>query len=153
MKMLGNKMIPSFEPYQKIIVGSNEVNCKYLFKFSSFVPIIIGKTSKGPTIWLNAINGDKIIPIVVNNVSLLKNIHLIFNSDLPQLEISMNDSITGIKHIILKATYSNRIFNIQNMDLRFFGVDIQSFQDMLVVGKNTLRGNKVTGARTFIGDK
>lgn len=151
--MLGNKMIPSFVPYKKIIVGSNEVNCKYLFKFSSFVPIIIGKTSKGPSIWLNAINDDKIIPIIVNNISLSKSVHLKFNSDLPQLEISMSDSITGIKHIILKATYSNQIFNIQNMDLRFLGVDIQSFQDMLVVGKNTLSGNKVTGARAFIGTK
>lgn len=65
MKMLGNKMIPSFEPYQKIIVGSNEVNCKYLFKFSSFVPIIIGKTSKGPTIWLNAIMVIRLCPLLL----------------------------------------------------------------------------------------
>lgn len=151
--MQGNKMIPSFEPYNKIIVGSNEVNCKYLFRFSSFIPIIIGKTTKGPTIWLNAINGDNIIPIVVNNVSLSKNILLKFSSDLPQIEIYMNNSVTGINNVILKATYTNQIFIIQNMDLRFLGIDVLSFQDRLVVGKNLIKDNVVVGAETFIGGK
>lgn len=149
--MKENKMIPSFEPYNKIIVGSNEVNCKYLFRFSSFIPIIIGKTTKGPTIWLNAINGDEIIPIVVNNVSLSKNILLIFSSDLPQIEICMKNTITGTKSIILKATYTNQTFNILNMDLRFLGIDVLSFQDRLVVGKNLIKGNVVCGVDTFIG--
>lgn len=151
--MKENKMIPSFEPYNKIIVGSNEVNCKYLFRFSSFIPIIIGKTTKGPTIWLNAINGDEIIPIVVNNVSLSKNILLIFSSDLPQIEICMKNTITGTMSIILKATYTNQTFNILNMDLRFLGIDVLSFQDRLVVGKNLIKGNVVCGVDTFIGGK
>lgn len=151
--MQENKMIPSFEPYNKIIVGSNEVNCKYLFRFSSFIPIIIGKTTKGPTIWLNAINGDEIIPIVVNNVSLSKNILLEFNSDLPQIEICMKNTITGTMGIILKATYTNQTFNILNMDLRFLGIDVQSFHDRLVVGKNLIKGNIVSGVDTFIGGK
>lgn len=151
--MQGNKMIPSFEPFNKIIVGSNEVNCKYLFRFSSFIPIIIGKTTKGPTIWLNAINGDKIIPIVVNNVSLSKNILLEFSDDLPQIEIYMKNSVTGTKNVILKATYTNQILIIQNMDLRILGIDVQSFQDRLVVGKNLIKDNVVVGAETFIGGK
>ena len=151
--MQGNKMIPSFEPFNKIIVGSNEVNCKYLFRFSSFIPIIIGKTTKGPTIWLNAINGDKIIPIVVNNVSLSKNILLEFSDDLPQIEIYMKNSVTGTKNVILKATYTNLILIIQNMDLRILGIDVQSFQDRLVVGKNLIKDNVVVGAETFIGGK
>lgn len=151
--MQENKMIPSFEPYDKIIVGSNEVNCKYLFRFSSFIPIIIGKTTKGPTIWLNAINGDEIIPIVVNNVSLSKNILLKFSSDLPQIEICINNTITGTMSIILKATYTNQTFNILNMDLRFLGIDVLSFQDRLVVGKNLIKGNVVVGADSFIGSK
>lgn len=151
--MQGNKMIPSFEPFNKIIVGSNEVNCKYLFRFSSFIPIIIGKTTKGPTIWLNAINGDKIIPIVVNNVSLSKNILLEFSDDLPQIEIYMKNSVTGTKNVILKATYTNQILIIRNMDLRILGIDVQSFQDRLVVGKNLIKDNVVVGAETFIGGK
>lgn len=151
--MQGNKMIPSFESYNKIIVGSNEVNCKYLFRFSSFIPIIIGKTTKGPTIWLNAINGDEIIPIVVNNVSLSKNILLEFCDDLPHIEIYMKNSVTGTKNVILKATYTNQIFIIQNMDLRILGIDVQSFQDRLVVGKNLIKDNVVVGAETFIGGK
>ena len=141
--MQGNKMIPSFEPYNKIIVGSNEVNCKYLFRFSSFIPIIIGKTTKGPTIWLNAINGDNIIPIVVNNVSLSKNVLLKFSSDLPQIEIYMKNSVTGINNVILKATYTNQIFIIQNMDLRFLGIDVLPLQERLVVGKNLIKDNVV----------
>lgn len=70
-----------------------------------------------------------------DNVSLSKNILLKFSSDLPQIEIYMKNSVTGINNVILKATYTNQIFIIQNMDLRFLGIDVLSFQDRLVVGK------------------
>ena len=65
----------------------------------------------------------------------------------------MKNSVTGINNVILKATYTNQIFIIQNMDLRFLGIDVQSFQDRLVVGKNLIKDNVVVGAETFIGGK
>lgn len=88
-----------------------------------------------------------------DNVSLSKNILLKFSSDLPQIEIYMKNSVTGINNVILKATYTNQIFIIQNMDLRFLGIDVLSFQDRLVVGKNLIKDNVVVGAETFIGGK
>lgn len=88
-----------------------------------------------------------------DNVSLSKNILLKFSSDLPQIEIYMKKSVTGINNVILKATYTNQIFIIQNMDLRFLGIDVLSFQDRLVVGKNLIKDNVVVGAETFIGGK
>lgn len=39
------------------------------------------------------------------------------------------------------------------MDLRFLGIDVLSFQDRLVVGKNLIKDNVVVGAETFIGGK
>lgn len=65
----------------------------------------------------------------------------------------MKNSVTGINNVILKATYTNQIFIIQNMDLRFLGIDVLSFQDRLVVGKNLIKDNVVVGAETFIGGK
>lgn len=88
-----------------------------------------------------------------DNVSLSKNILLKFSSDLPQIEIYMKNSVTGINNVILKATYTNQIFIIQNMDLRFLGIDVLSFQDRLVVGKNLIKDNVVVGAETFIEGK
>ena len=65
----------------------------------------------------------------------------------------MKNSVTGINNLILKATYTNQIFIIQSMDLRFLGIDVQSFEDSLVIGKNRIMGNVVVGAETFIGGK
>lgn len=72
---------------------------------------------------------------------------------MPQIEIYMKNSVTGINNLILKATYTNQIFIIQSMDLRFLGIDVQSFEDSLVIGKNRIMGNVVVGAETFIGGK
>lgn len=143
------KIVKDFAPYDIILLGGNEISCRYLFNIDGFYPIIIGKGDI-PHIWLSAmVKGERIDLIEDNKVSYNR---LKVKND------SINKEITIILKdgpnpdiIILLASYKNEgIFDIKKLDLNPIGLTVSSNEKELMVGNNHLSGNVVKGVDSFI---
>lgn len=151
MEKIYVQKMPKFEPFQKIIVGTNEVTCKYLVRISGYVPFIIGKGKDEPIIWMYAIKQNEIFPIIVGNVSLADSIALEFKRNLHQVRIFFKDPKNNSRKAFLEAEYSNQEFRILSMDLRFLGIDIRADKNALTVGANSIRGCFAHDVEVFVG--
>lgn len=151
MKNIYEQKMPKFEPFDKIIVGSNEVTCKYLVRISGYAPLIIGKGKDEPIIWMYAINKNEVYPIIVGNVSLTDSIVLDVNRNFHSVKVAFKDTQGNVGKTFLKAEYSDSEFRIMNMDLRFLGIDIRADEDVLIAGHSKIAGRIAHDVEVFVG--
>ncbi len=138
-----------FVPYEKIIIGGNEISCRYLVNINKFYPIIIGE-GETPRIWLYAIVNDKIITLVNDNKVIHHRIKVSIDKTAKSVSIVLIDN-PNPDYVILFADYKKeKVFNIKKMDLNPIGLSIISNENELMVGKNHISGNVVKGVDSFI---
>lgn len=148
--MENNRVEAMFVPYSRIIIGSNEISCRYLININGFYPIIIGKGNI-PHIWLKTqVKGNE-VTLVDDNKESFKGIRVILDESNKQISIIISDKPTS-DYVILLASYANEdTFVIKKMDLTPIGLSVVSNENELFVGKNRLTGNMVMWAESFIG--
>ena len=138
-----------FVPYEKILLGSNEVSCRYLINIDGFYPLIIGKGDI-PHIWLNVLVNGREFSLVCDNRVNYNGIRVIFDNFKKEISILLEGK-TNSNHIILLASYAkNDTFNILRMDLTPIGFSFISNDKELIIGNNHLSGNIVKGVESFI---
>ena len=143
-----NKRI-EYTPYEKIIIGSNEISCKHLININGFYPIIIGK-GVAPRIWLFAMSKGREITLVDDSKGVYNRISVINDKVKKEISIVFEETPNSI-FVILKATYKDEgVLYIKEMDLNPIGLAVVSDEKELRVGNNRISGNKVRGAESFI---
>lgn len=138
-----------FVPYDRIIVGSNEISCNYLININGFYPIIIGKGDT-PRIWLYVmVNGNRMV--LVNDSKEMYNwIKIRIDKTKKTVSIVLKESDKP-DLVILFADFENEgVFSINKMNLKPIGLSVISNEKELIVGNNHLSGNIVSGVDSFI---
>lgn len=139
-----------FVPYGKIIIGSNEISCRYLVDINGFHPIVIAK-GEVPHIWLKTIVRGKEVTLVDDNKDSFERIKVIIDNSKKEISILLEEN-TNSEVVILYASYkSEDTFNIKKMNLTPIGLSMISNEKELVIGNNHLSGNVVVGVEAFIG--
>lgn len=147
--MLNNIFNIAFTPYDKVIIGSNVVSCKYLINIKDFHPIIIGKGDI-PHIWLYILTRGNIISLVDDNRESYDKVKVSIDKTKKIVSVVLKNN-PGVDFVILLADFVNEgVFNIRKMDLTPMGLSVISDEKELVVGNNHLSGNVVIGAESFI---
>lgn len=148
--MINNKQNTiGFVPYDKIILGSNEISCKYLINVNGFYPIIIGKAPV-PRIWLYAMSKGRKFTLVDDSKGVFNRISVVNDKNKKEVTIIFEETPKSVL-VILKATYENEgVFYIKQMDLNPIGLSVVSNEKELRVGNNIITGNVVSGAESFI---
>ena len=149
--MMVNAMNKTTEctPYKKIIIGSNEISCKYLININGFYPIIISKGDV-PRIWLYVMSKGQIITLVDDSKGVFNRISVV-NDDIKKEITIIFEETPGSVFVILKAIYeSEGVLYIKEMDLNPIGLSIVSDEKELRIGNNHFSGNVVIGAESFI---
>lgn len=143
------KDIVEFVPYNTVIIGSNEVSCKYLININGYYPIIIGK-GEIPHVWISAMVRDNVIVLVNDTKKSYDKIKVNVDKVQKEIVVQLEDK-PGHDIIILTASFANEgVFNIKKLDLTPIGLSIVSDENKLVVGTNTISRNVVKGVESFI---
>lgn len=138
-----------YTPYEKIILGSNEISCDNLININGYYPIIIGKGDV-PRIWLYVMSKGKIITLVDDSKGVYNKINVVNDKAKKEISVIFEEMPNSIS-VILKASYVNDgVLYIKDMDLNPMGVSIVSDEKELRVGNNRFSGNVVRGAESFI---
>lgn len=138
-----------YTPYEKIIIGSNEISCKYLININGFYPIIIGKGDV-PRIWLYVMSKGQIITLVDDSKGVYNRIKVVKDEAKKEISVIFEEMPNSIS-VILKATYEDEgVLYIKEMDLNPIGLSVISDEKELRVGNNSFSGNVVRGAESFI---
>jgi hypothetical protein len=139
-----------FMPYDTILIGSNEVSCRYLININGFYPIIIGK-GEIPHIWIYAMIRDNEIVLVNDSKKSYDRIEVDIDKTKKEITIKLKD-IPQPDIVILSASFDNeRVFNIKKLDLTPIGLSVISDEEKLMIGTNCIKGNIVQGVDSFIG--
>lgn len=147
--MLNNIFNIDFTPYDKVIIGSNVVSCKYLINIKDFHPIIIGKGDI-PHIWLYVMTQGNIISLVDDNKESFDKVKVSIDKTKKEVSVVLKNNPVA-EFVIISADFANQgVFNIRKMDLTPIGLSVISDEKELVIGNNHLSGNVVIGADSFI---
>ena len=147
--MNNNMKVAEFEAYDKIIIGSNEISCKYLININGFYPIIIGKGNV-PRIWLYVMSKEEIVALVDDSKGVYNRINVINDEAKKEISVIFEEAPNSI-FVILKASYEDEgVLYIKEMDLNPIGLAVVSNEKEMRVGNNRLSGNVVRGAESFI---
>jgi hypothetical protein len=117
-----------------------------LFSVGKVFPLVVKKGTK-PRIWLKAlINSEKneFISIIEDSVSKQKLVTI----EEPT-ENSIEIKVQNVK-IIKISNYDNNSMEIEYLDLRPIGFNIQGTKEQLLIGSNSFSGNTMQGGGTLI---
>ena len=138
-----------YTPYEKIIIGSNEISCKNLININGFYPIIIRKGNV-PRIWLYVMSKGQIITLVDDSKGVFNSISVVNDDNKKEITIIFEETPESV-FVILKATYEREcVLYIKEMNLNPIGLSVVSDEKELRLGNNSISGSVVIGAESFI---
>lgn len=146
-----NKGIPlDYKRYDKIIFCSNTlIEVERIIDDKGFTPILIGKGTNKPKIWINTKTNNGNIELVRNSVPIVNEIEVNYyeNDNTMTINLKMN----GSKNLILQVEKLNTTPEVTKFDLRTLGYNIYGDSEKLNVGGATISGNTMSNLGVFIG--
>lgn len=142
-----NNLPKSYIPYNILVVCSNTLTGGgHLVAVGDILPIVIGKGDK-PKIWLQALRDPKekeFITIVESSISKNPAVRVYEDDDTLKINVS------GTLVLSIKATGEDSA-EIDTLDMRPLGLNLNGAKNELTVGGNTFSGNSMSGGGTLIG--
>lgn len=138
-----------FVPYKTILIGSNEISCKYLININGYYPIIIGKDVI-PRIWLYAmVNGNEVV-LVNDSKESFNRMKVRIDEFKKEISVVLKEN----QHsdiVVLSASFEKEdVFNIKKLDLTPIGLSVISDENKMKIGSNIISRNVVKGVNSFI---
>lgn len=141
-----NVSIPTeYKQYGKVELCSNILeNVKYFFGINDIPPLIIGRRDNKPICWIFIQSNGIWQEIISANKSNYLPLQVFAHET--KLLIQLGDKI-----ILDSYEKEDNTLVIQKLDLKPLGFNIDGDLKGLNIGGNLMSGNKITGAKYFVG--
>lgn len=140
--------IVQFVPYERIIIGGNEISCRYLININGGFPIIIGGGDM-PHVWLYTLIDGRWIELVKDNKKVFHKMRVTIDAVKKEYTIVLEEKRNS--DVILSASFKEKdVFCIRKMNLFPIGISVSANDRELVVGTNRISGNVIKGVESFI---
>ena len=137
------KNFKKYEPYWRITFCSNVIEGGgYIFEMSGKHPVLIGKGNP-PLVWLSIPAKDGVRSIVNGSRSLENSVSVVSILGGTQIVLSGGHIILSVRQI------SPNEAEVDEIDLRPFGLSVHGNRDGLKVGGMSLSGNHFSGVGTM----
>lgn len=144
-----NQNIPSFIPFDKIMVCGNIISAKYLFRIGNYYPIIIGKSPENkPEVYFYVKTQNEIKCIVQNNQTNHSQVECNNNDTSLRFKVKTIDGKKSVTFFELLIS-ENCIPEITILDLRPLGLNIWGQNNSLFIGTTCYKDNIIECSEVF----
>lgn len=151
-RLVVKQSLPKFEPYDKVIVGSNTFGVRFLVDMSGYIPLIIGK-GQIPRVWMYCKINGVALPVVIDNESATPQVEKRFDGMNKKLSFHIYNYELHQWITLIELSYKEEYPQITTLDLRPIGVNVYIEGDTLCAGGMHIDNSEFRGVESAIATR